>query len=765
MKLPWLNPVQWIVVAVASLFLLAIGGATGTLVWQLRQAALADADKQAQRFSTSAAAAFNRTLVDLDVVLTNMGASQNLTEITTTAIDRQRLSQSLREEVQHTLILRRLVLFDDHAQVLASSDLSGHSRLRLPEGYLQRALAPVVSEMVVSQPMQPSVGSEPVLLLGRHMRLADGHRLLAVGEVSINHLTTILLQGADIPGLEATLERPNGQMLAASPPQDQLLGTLIAPPLQSAQGLAQVHSARLSGLPAQVAAKPTLHDSLLVVASIPLASALSKWTVERDFIVLVAVLFAVMVVASAGLASWYLERLAQARNAIKQSQAEVEQLAFHDHLTHLPNRLLLTERLSHALASSLRHQRFGVLLFMDLDNFKNLNDTQGHDTGDLLLKQVAQRLTGNVRSQDTVARLGGDEFVIMLEGLADTPTEAGEIAQRIGEKLLAALNQPYVFGDQMHKSSASLGAALFGGEPMMPAELLKQADIAMYQAKAAGRNALCFFDPQMQEAISAHAALEADLQIALAQEQFRLYYQSQIDHLGRVVGAEVLIRWLHPDRGLVPPGQFIAVAEESELINQIGLWVLRTACAQLRVWQSEPVTAPLQLSVNVSARQFRQSDFVQQVEDVLAQSAIQPNGLKLELTESLVLANVADTIAKMSALKELGVRFSMDDFGTGQSSLSYLTRLPLDQLKIDQSFVRNIGIKSTDGVIVQTIIGMARNLGLEVIAEGVETQAQLNYLAQHGCLYYQGYLFGKPAPLEQFELQLAHHHQKAQLPA
>jgi diguanylate cyclase (GGDEF)-like protein len=492
---------------------------------------------------------------------------------------------------------------------------------------------------------------------------------------------------------------------------------------------------------------------------------LSKWTVERDFIVLVAVLFAVMVVASAGLASWYLERLAQARNAIKQSQAEVEQLAFHDHLTHLPNRLLLTERLSHALASSLRHQRFGVLLFMDLDNFKNLNDTQGHDTGDLLLKQVAQRLTGNVRSQDTVARLGGDEFVIMLEDLADTPTEAGEIAQRIGEKLLAALNQPYVFGDQMHKSSASLGAALFGGEPMMPAELLKQADIAMYQAKAAGRNALCFFDPQMQEAISAHAALEADLQIALAQEQFRLYYQSQIDHLGRVVGAEVLIRWLHPDRGLVPPGQFIAVAEESELINQIGLWVLRTACAQLRVWQSEPVTAPLQLSVNVSARQFRQSDFVQQVEDVLAQSAIQPNGLKLELTESLVLANVADTIAKMSALKELGVRFSMDDFGTGQSSLSYLTRLPLDQLKIDQSFVRNIGIKSTDGVIVQTIIGMARNLGLEVIAEGVETQAQLNYLAQHGCLYYQGYLFGKPAPLEQFELQLAHHHQKAQLPA
>jgi EAL domain-containing protein (putative c-di-GMP-specific phosphodiesterase class I) len=298
---------------------------------------------------------------------------------------------------------------------------------------------------------------------------------------------------------------------------------------------------------------------------------------------------------------------------------------------------------------------------------------------------------------------------------------------------------------------------MFGGKPMMPAELLKQADIAMYQAKALGRNQLCFFDPQMQATITAHAKLESDLLTALQQQQFRLYFQPQVTQDHSVLGAEVLIRWQHPQRGLVPPLEFIAVAEESDLINQLGQWVLQTACLHLKIWQLSPETAHLQLAVNVSARQFRQADFVAQVNSIITATGIEPMGLKLELTESLVLDNINDTIAKMTALKELGVRFSMDDFGTGQSSLSYLTQLPLNQLKIDQSFVRNIGIKPSDGMIVQTIIGMARNLGLEVIAEGVETTEQQLFLAEHGCTLYQGYLFGKPAPLADFEALLAAH--------
>jgi predicted signal transduction protein with EAL and GGDEF domain len=354
-----------------------------------------------------------------------------------------------------------------------------------------------------------------------------------------------------------------------------------------------------------------------------------------------------------------------------------------------------------------------------------------------------------------VARLGGDEFVVLLEDLSTNPLEAAELAKRIGKNLIAALSQPYVFAGQSHKSSASVGATLFGADSASAADLLKQADIAMYKVKDRGRNDLCFFDPKMQAEISAHAALEADLQSAVLQRQFVLFFQPQVAKNGEVIGAEVLIRWQHPKRGMVPPFEFIPVAEESDLISQIGLWVLQTACLQLRLWQESEATADLQLAVNVSARQFRQSDFVALVQCVIEDTGVAPHGLKLELTESLVLDNVADTIAKMKALKALGVRFSMDDFGTGQSSLSYLTRLPLDQLKIDQSFVRNIGIKSSDGVIVQTIIGMARNLGLEVIAEGVETVEQEAFLAEHGCTLYQGYLFGKPTPVADFEALLS----------
>ncbi|MGZ8181346.1 MAG: putative bifunctional diguanylate cyclase/phosphodiesterase [Methylobacter sp.] len=440
----------------------------------------------------------------------------------------------------------------------------------------------------------------------------------------------------------------------------------------------------------------------------------------------------------------------------KAAADEIERLAFYDPLTGLPNRRLLLDRLDLALASSHRSGRKGALLFIDLDNFKTLNDTLGHDMGDLLLQLVAVRLSSCIREGDTVARLGGDEFVIMLEDLSKQAVEAATQTETIGEKILVALNQTYQLAKHEYYSTPSIGASLFNGHEQSTDELLKQADIAMYQAKTSGRNALRFFDPQMQASINTRVAMEADLRQAVAENQFILYYQPQVYHDGHAIGAEVLIRWHHPQRGLVSPADFIPLAEETGLILPIGLWVLETACAQIKIWEDSGHTQHLQLAVNVSVRQFRQPDFVEEVSQVLRRSAINPHKLKLELTENLMLDDIDDTIVKMNTLREIGVCFSMDDFGTGYSSLSYLTQLPLDQLKIDQSFVRNIGVKPTDAVIVQTIIGMAKNLGMEVIAEGVETQAQRAFLEQHGCPVCQGYLFGKPVLLAEFEQLLKH---------
>jgi diguanylate cyclase (GGDEF)-like protein len=386
-----------------------------------------------------------------------------------------------------------------------------------------------------------------------------------------------------------------------------------------------------------------------------------------------------------------------------------------------------------------------------MDNFKVLNDTLGHDKGDLLLKQVAQRLESCMREGDTVARLGGDEFVVMLEDLSEHALDAAAQTEVIGNKILTALNQPYQLAMHECHSTPSIGATLFNSHEQSIDELLKQADIAMYQAKSSGRNTLRFFDPQMQASISARVALEADLRLALAENQFKLYYQPQVCHNRQVIGAEVLIRWQHPLRGLVSPADFIPLAEETGLILHIGQWVLETACAQIKIWEGSVHNRHLQLAVNVSARQFRQVNFVEEVTHALQRNAINPDRLKLELTESLVLDDIHDSVRKMNALREVGVHFSMDDFGTGYSSLAYLTQLPLDQLKIDRSFIHNIGLKTTDAVIVQTIIGMANNLGMEVIAEGVETEAQRIFLEQHGCQVCQGYLFSKPIPIEQFE--------------
>ena len=438
---------------------------------------------------------------------------------------------------------------------------------------------------------------------------------------------------------------------------------------------------------------------------------------------------------------------------LRRASAEIEHLAFYDPLTGLPNRRLLLDRLAQATVAAERTGQYGALLFLDLDDFKGLNDTQGHEMGDRFLQQVAQRLRVCVRQADTVARLGGDEFVILLTDLAASPDEAATLARQVGENALHSLAQPYLLGTHTYHGSCSMGATLWAGTDQSAAELLKRADIAMYQVKAAHGNGLCFFDPRMQTAISQRVQLETDLQTALVLQQFRLYYQPQYTLAGTIVGAEALLRWQHPERGLVTPGEFIAVAEESDLIVAMGDWVLRSACEQLVAWGREANLCHLRLSINVSARQFRRPDFAQQVIAMLQQTGAPAHLLKLELTESLMLDNVDDTIAKMHQLRTKGVRFSVDDFGTGYSSLAYLTRLPLHQIKIDQSFVRNLGVRPTDDVIVQTIIGMARNLELEVIAEGVETEAQKKFLALHGCDLYQGYLLGRPMPVADLEVQ------------
>ena len=430
---------------------------------------------------------------------------------------------------------------------------------------------------------------------------------------------------------------------------------------------------------------------------------------------------------------------------------KIEHLAFYDPLTGLPNRRLLLDRLKPALASSHRSNRKGALLFIDMDNFKTLNDTLGHDFGDLLLQQVGERLISCVREVDTVARLGGDEFVVMLENLSDQAAEAVDQTEIVGNKILDALNQPYLLATHNYHSTPSIGATLFNGHGQSIDELLKQADIAMYHAKASGRNTLRFFDPQMQASITARAVLEADLRLALAENQFEMYYQLQTASNNQAVGAEALIRWHHPRRGLIPPTDFIPLAEENGLILPIGLWVLKTACAQLKIWENSELTEKLQLAINVSARQFHQTDFVEQVNQALRSNAVNPNRLKLELTESLVLDDIDDTILKMNALRKIGVHISMDDFGTGHSSLSSLRKLPLDQLKIDQSFVNDILSDPDDAIIVKTIIAMASSLGIEVIAEGVETEAQRAFLEQNDCLFCQGYLFSRPVPIEQFE--------------
>jgi diguanylate cyclase (GGDEF)-like protein len=436
---------------------------------------------------------------------------------------------------------------------------------------------------------------------------------------------------------------------------------------------------------------------------------------------------------------------------------KIERLAFYDPLTCLPNRRLLMDRLNQAMYNSIRTGQHGGVIFLDMDQFKLLNDTLGHDVGDTLLGQVATRLASCVREGDSIARFGGDEFVVLLEALSVHEQDAAAQAKNVAIKILDTLRQSYNLDGTIYSSTPSIGIVLFMADHESIDDVIKKADVAMYQAKTAGRNTIRFFDQKMQARVTARLALEKDLRDGLSNSEFQLYYQIQVKDGPRlhdkttVTGVEALVRWNHTRRGMVSPAQFIPLAENTGLILSLGQWVLESACAQLLLWANNPKTAHWSMAVNVSALQFSQTDFVSKVEQALQKTGANPNLLKLELTESMLVENVDEIIIKMNAIKAHGVSFSLDDFGTGYSSLSFLKRLPLTQLKIDQSFVRDILTDSSDAVIAHTIVALAHSLGLKVIAEGVETQAQRNALAKMGCNAYQGYLFGRPASASTLE--------------
>ncbi len=435
----------------------------------------------------------------------------------------------------------------------------------------------------------------------------------------------------------------------------------------------------------------------------------------------------------------------------KAAADEIEHLAFYDALTQLPNRQLLLSRLRYTLTQESAQIRMGALMFIDLDYFKLLNDTKGHSKGDLLLKKVATRLLACVRQGDTVARLGGDEFVVMLQNLGGQPAEAIAIARKVGEAIRTSLGEPYDLAGYAHHSTCSIGITAFNQHDNSIEDLLKQADLAMYQAKAAGRDSVCFFDPSMQLHATTQATLSVDLRNGLRDQEFLLHYQPQVGPQGSMVGVEALLRWQHPARGLVMPDEFIAHAEASGLIVPLGQWALEMACDQLALWATRPETASLSIAVNVSIRQFRHPEFVEWVMHVIKTSGIEPRRLKLELTETLLATGLDVTIEKMAMLKAAGVTLSIDDFGIGYSALSHLKHLPIDQLKIDRSFVKDVLTDANDAAIARTIIGLAQSLGLGVMAEGVETEEQRDFLARHGCRCYQGYLFCKPLPIKQLE--------------
>lgn len=429
----------------------------------------------------------------------------------------------------------------------------------------------------------------------------------------------------------------------------------------------------------------------------------------------------------------------------KATEEEIKQLAFFDPLTRLANRRLLLERLDQAVISAKRHQHYGAVIFMDLDHFKSLNDTLGHKVGDELLIQVAERIKSVIRSEDTASRLGGDEFVILITGYDSSMIKMIEDAALVAEKIREIISHPFNLSGSKQLFSTSIGVSVFPDVVLEPEQILEQADTAMYRSKKSGRNSVSFFSSEMQQEHNRKSNLERMLQTALSEQQFVMYYQGQTNAKGELLSVEALLRWKHPEQGMVSPAEFIPIAENSHLMVDIGSWVLMEACEQIKAWQQEGLLLE-HVAVNISPRQFRQKDFVEQVNKAVTHADIDAKYLMLELTEGIVIDNIQDTISKMLRIKAMGIAISIDDFGTGYSSLAYLKQLPLSQLKIDQSFVRDINIDTSDEVIVETIIALAHKLDLEVIAEGLETVEQLKFLQEKGCEKYQGYYFCRPVP-------------------
>jgi diguanylate cyclase (GGDEF)-like protein len=432
------------------------------------------------------------------------------------------------------------------------------------------------------------------------------------------------------------------------------------------------------------------------------------------------------------------------------AEDEIRHLAFYDTLTRLPNRRMLMDQLDSTLTANLKVHGRQAALLVDLDDFKTLNDTMGHQTGDLLLLEVARCLLSCIRAGDTVSRVGGDEFVVILRDLSEIPEEAAFQAMTVAEKIQTALNRPYILSEHEVYKSACIGVALIGPESAGASDVLKQTEIALFKAKGVGRDSICFFAPDLQAAVNARATLEDSLRVAIGANEFLLYYQPQVDSTG-LIGAEALIRWKHQERGILAPGEFISLAEETGLIVPLGLWILEAACKQIALWAAHCKSSRITLAVNISARQFRHPDFVRHTLAVLERTGANPKNLKLELTESMLVQDIEDVIAKMTLLKSHGLRFSMDDFGTGYSSLSYLKRMPLDQLKIDRAFVRDILVDTASDAIAQTIISLGRAMHMSVIAEGVETEEQREFLSSLGCHAFQGFLYSRPLPLDEFE--------------
>jgi diguanylate cyclase (GGDEF)-like protein len=602
-----------------------------------------------------------------------------------------------------------------------------------------------------------------VISIFRTIRAPDGgFGGIVIVSVVPEYFSILLESVRYAPDMTTSLAHGDGQLFLTSPIQPGANGKDLARPgtfftrhresgnaVDLYDGNVYATGAhRLIGLRTLRLVDPPVDKPMVISASRDADALFAPW---YRGLFMQASLFGVMsIVSAAGL--WLLQR--RYRDQFKERRSadrQIRKLAFFDQLTSLPNRILLMDRLRQCATSSDRSGSHGAILFIDLDNFKVLNDTLGHDMGDLLLKLVGERLGACLRAVDTVARLGGDEFVVMLTELSADEREAAVQVQAVGSKLVAALSQPYELNGVPYRSTSSIGATLFKGTGTPTDDLLKQADLAMYKAKADGRNAFRFFDPSMLAVMMERTALESDLREAVRGGHLLLHYQAQVVGDGRITGVEALARWPHPRRGMVSPAQFIPLAEETGLILPLGQWVLRTACSQLAAWADRPETAHLTIAVNVSAHQFGQPDFVDQVLATLRETGASPHRLKLELTESLLVANVGQLIEKMSALKAQGVGFSLDDFGTGYSSLAYLKRLPLDQLKIDQSFVRDVLTDPNDASIARTIIALAQSLNLGVIAEGVETAAQRDFLAASGCHSYQGYFFSRPLPLKDFE--------------